>query len=50
MNKSKIKVMVVSKWKLETINIKVGEEKIKEVREFKYLGSLITRMEEVKKK
>lgn len=34
MNSSKTKIMVVSRWKENAINIKVGEVKIKEVKEF----------------
>lgn len=34
--------MIASKWKQDLINIKVRRENIKELKEFKYLGGLIT--------
>ncbi len=42
MNKTKTKVMVVSRWEQNPLSIKVGGEKFEEVREFKYLGGMIT--------
>ncbi len=34
--------MVVSRWEQNPLSIKVGGEKFEEVREFKYLGGMIT--------
>lgn len=49
MNKNYIKVMVVSKWEWDKINIKLGRKNIKEIKEFEYLGSLIIKDERRKK-
>ncbi|XKL63252.1 hypothetical protein PGB90_005616 [Kerria lacca] len=42
-SKSETKVQVVSRGEHKTLDVRVGGEEIKEVEEFKYLGSLITR-------
>lgn len=43
-------MMVIRRWEQEIINIKVGIEKIKAVKESKYLSSLIRLYRERKKK
>ncbi|XKL69474.1 hypothetical protein PGB90_007243 [Kerria lacca] len=42
-NKSETKVQMVNRREHKALDIRVGGEKIKEVQEYKYLGSLITR-------
>lgn len=40
--KNKTKMMIVSRWEWESINIKVEGQKIKNVKDFKYSNSLTT--------